>query len=105
MEPKVGPKRKPGPPKGVRVGGRQKGTPNKVTGQLKDMIMTALDDVGGIEYLKKQANENAKTFLLLLGRVLPLQLTGDAEQPLEHRFRWAESIAEAVKDPSRAEEP
>ena len=100
MEPKVGPKRKPGPPKGTRIGGRQKGTPNKVTGQLKDMVMTALDNAGGIAYLTRQAEENAKTFLLLLGRVLPLQVTGDEDAPIELRLRWGSSASEGTSDPS-----
>ena len=55
--------------------GRPKGSPNKINSQLKDMIMTALEAVGGIEYLKAQAAENPKTFLLLLGRVLPMQVS------------------------------
>jgi hypothetical protein len=99
-EPKVGPRRKPGPPKGVRIGGRKAGTPNKVTGQLKDMIMTALDEVGGVDYLKFQANENAKTFLLLLGRVLPMQVSSDPDQPFELVLRWGSSPSEGTSDPS-----
>lgn len=62
--------------KGQKLGGRKKGTPNKVTGQLKDMILQALSDSGGVEYLKDQATENPGPFLTLLGKVLPLQVTG-----------------------------
>lgn len=29
------PRKKPGPPKGTRIGGRQKGTPNKATAEIK----------------------------------------------------------------------
>lgn len=29
--------KKPGPPKGVRIGGRKKGTPNKATAEIKDI--------------------------------------------------------------------
>lgn len=35
---KTGPKKKPGPPKGVRYGGRKKGTPNKRTVWLRDLL-------------------------------------------------------------------
>lgn len=35
---------------GERRGGRQAGTPNKVTKALKDMILGALDEAGGEEY-------------------------------------------------------
>ena len=68
--------------KGKKTGGRQAGTPNKVTGALKDMILSALDGAGGIEYLKTQAVKNPNAFLSLVGRVLPLQVQGDPDQPL-----------------------
>ena len=87
---------------GARPGaGRKPGVPNKINSQLKEMIMTALDDVGGIEYLKRQAEENAKTFLLLLGRVLPLQVSGDPDAPVELRLSWAKSESEGTSDPSK----
>lgn len=65
-----------GSPKGVKQGGRQKGTPNKVTAELKDMILEALDGAGGVAYLQKQATESPNAFLALIGKVLPLQLVG-----------------------------
>jgi len=63
-------------------GGSRKGIPNKVTKELKDMILGALDKAGGEAYLQEQATENPKAFLSLLGRVLPMQVTGDANAPL-----------------------
>lgn len=62
--------------------GRPKGVPNKVTGALKDMILSALDGAGGVEYLKARAVDNPNAFLSLVGRVLPLQVQGDPDQPL-----------------------
>jgi hypothetical protein len=52
--------------------GRSKGVPNKVTGELKDMILKALDGAGGVEYLQRQATENPNAFLSLVGKVLPM---------------------------------
>jgi hypothetical protein len=63
--------------KGAKTGGRRKGTPNKVTGTLKDMILGALGDAGGQAYLVKQAQQNPAAFLTLVGKVLPLQVTGE----------------------------
>lgn len=83
-----------------KTGGRTAGTPNKVTKQLKDMILTALDNAGGVKYLTAQAAENPKTFLLLLGRVLPLQVTGEDGAPVAMTISWARSAAEATSDPS-----
>jgi hypothetical protein len=62
--PKIG-KGAPGP-------GRPKGCRNKVTRELKDMILTALDGAGGVKYLQLQAYKNPGPFLTLVGKVLPL---------------------------------
>ena len=65
--------------------GRPKGVPNKVTGQLKEMILAALDkahDDGGVGYLMQQARDNPNAFLSLVGKVLPMTVSGDPENPL-----------------------
>lgn len=74
--------RKPGSPK---TGGRTKGTPNKTTATLKEAILQAAVEVGEdnngtgglIGYLKRVAKEDVKAFAGLLGKVLPLQVTGE----------------------------
>jgi hypothetical protein len=62
---------------GERRGGRQKGTPNKVNTDLKAMILGALAGAGGQDYLQRQAELNPGAFLTLIGKVLPMQITGD----------------------------
>jgi hypothetical protein len=74
---KVEPKR----PK-VPGSGRKSGTPNKVTAELKDLILGALDDAGGRVYLAQQAQANPAAFLTLVGKVLPLKVTGKDGGPL-----------------------
>ena len=69
-----------------KTGGRKAGTPNKMTKALKDMILGALDDVGGQAYLAAQAEANPKAFLALVGRVLPLQVASDPENPMPGGF-------------------
>lgn len=63
----------------------RKGVPNKATKQLKDMILQALDGAGGAEYLERRANDprTASAFLALIGKVLPMTIVGDAENPLQ----------------------
>ncbi len=58
--------------------GRPKGVPNKATTQLKDMILTALSNAGGAEYLEARANDpkTAAAFLGLVGKVLPMTVQG-----------------------------
>ena len=81
-EPKIGPNR------GNAGKGRPKGARNKVTAALKDMILGALDDAGGRDYLMKQAGDNPAAFLTLVGKVLPLQVGGDPDgAPLVHEIR------------------
>ena len=63
--------------------GRKKGVTNKVTADVKAMILGALDKVGGESYLVKQATENPNAFMTLIGKVLPTQVTGDPENPLK----------------------
>ena len=65
--------------------GRQKGTPNKTTTVLKEAILLAGEEVGnelsdgeGLKgYLKHVARSDIKSFTGLVGKVLPLQVTGE----------------------------
>jgi hypothetical protein len=72
-------------PKGTRPPaagkGRPKGAKNKMSGALKDMIIGALDDAGGQQYLVEQATKNPAAFMTLLGKLLPMTLAGDAKDP------------------------
>lgn len=62
---------------------RPPGVPNKISAILKDMILQALDDAGGVSYLVEQARENPGPFLALLGKVLPMQVTGSDGGPIK----------------------
>lgn len=71
-------------PKGQpKLGGRKKGTPNKVTGEVKAMILAALDRAGGADYLLRQSEDNPAAFMTLVGKVLPLQVAGDSDNPIQ----------------------
>ena len=74
--------KKPGSPK---TGGRKKGTPNKLTADVKGMILQALDEAGGKDYLLEQARGNPNAFLTLVGKVLPKEVTGKDGEPLYPR--------------------
>jgi hypothetical protein len=67
--------------KGKKTGGRRPGSQNKLTTALKDMILQALSDVGGVEYLKDAATAQPVAFLSLIGRVLPLQVKDGGDEP------------------------
>lgn len=75
---------------GRKTGGRVAGVPNRTTAALKDMILQALDaadPAGGIGYLTAQAAANPSAFLTLVGKVLPMQVAGDPDNPVRHVVR------------------
>ncbi len=75
MEPKQGLNR------GNAGKGRPKGSPNKITADLKRAILEAAEAAGAeggtVGYLTTQAMANPASFLALLGKVLPMQVTGE----------------------------
>lgn len=64
--------------KGEKRPGQGKRGPNKATKELKEMILAALDGVGGVEYLQERASDprTASAFLTLVGKVLPMTVQG-----------------------------
>ena len=67
--------------------GRPKGSPNKIQAAVKEMVIQALDEAGGVDYLKTQAATNPTAFLTLVGKVIPLQaqVSGDLSPEMK---RW-----------------
>ena len=90
--------------------GRKAGTPNKITGDVKAMILGALEKAGGLNYLARQAEKNPAAFMSLVGRVLPLQVQAEgnatvsyvirAPTPVESADEWL-----ALHAPSDRREP
>lgn len=72
--------------------GRPKGIPNKVTRTLKEAILYAAAQAGqdgkgkdGLEgFLAFQAQVNPKSFMSLLGRVLPMTVANEGDEPFQH---------------------
>jgi predicted aldo/keto reductase-like oxidoreductase len=57
--------------------GRKKGTPNKVTADLRAMIMQAFNQLGGVSYLAKVAKVKPEVFCTLLGKTLPKEVNSN----------------------------
>lgn len=72
----------PGKSRPQPKGGSRKGIPNKVNADVKAMILQALHNAGGVEYLTARAEDNPKAFLALLGRVLPMTVANADGGPL-----------------------
>ena len=81
--------------------GRPKGSQNKTTALLKDAILKAAQTAGGggedgiANYLADRALDTPGPFLALLGKVLPMQVTGDEDNPVRHIVK----IERVVVDP------
>ena len=75
---------------GKKTGGRKKGTPNKTTALLKDAVLMAAEQTGAdakgkdglVGYLRMQAQTNPNAFMPLVGKVLPLQVSNDPDNPI-----------------------
>lgn len=59
--------------------GKPKGAVNKVTMDLRQMVLAALDKAGGAAYLQQQAKDNPAAFMTMLGKCLPkdVKIEGD----------------------------
>jgi len=96
--PKPGPHRwQPGRPKD---GGRKMGSVNKTPRLLKEAIMLAAELEGSNEngkdklvgFLRKVAREHLRSFVMLLGRVLPLQVETKSDMRVEVTYRSIEEV-------------
>ena len=65
---------------GRKTGGRTKGTPNRLTSELRDLMLGALDDLGGREWVVERARERPELMFQMLGRLLPRDVKLDAER-------------------------
>lgn len=74
---------------GARTGaGRPKGSLDKGNALIRELIVQALDQAGGVEYLVRRANDprTASAFLSLIGKVMPVQVEG-GDSPIKHSLK------------------
>lgn len=79
--------------------GRPKGAINKTTKAVKEALTIAFDELGGVDALKTWAQDNQTQFYQLWGKMLPLQVAGDEENPLQVVTKVVlESLGDDSKD-------
>lgn len=73
--------------KGQKTGGRQKGTPNRVTATAKEAMQLAFEGLGGVDALTAWARKNQTDFYKLYARLIPIQqeVSGPEGEPVEIR--------------------
>jgi len=77
---------------GRRLGaGRPKGALNKDSADIRALVIGALQDVGGRDYLAARALDQPVAFMNLIGKVMPTQITGENGGALVVDFRWADA--------------
>lgn len=67
-------------------GGSRKGRPNKLTADVKAMILGALAAKGGQAWLEQQMDKNPAAYMTLLGKILPMQVGGEDGDPI--KIQW-----------------
>ena len=81
--------------------GRKPGSVNKTTAAVKEALMTAFDDIGGIDALAVWAKENQDKFYPIWAKLLPQEIKGELEinnvTPEERNQRVA-AILEAARN-------
>ena len=67
--------------KGKKTGGRTKGTPNKVTGAVKEALTLAFEKVGGVEALVIWGQANQTELYKLWAKLLPQEVDAKLSDP------------------------
>ncbi len=104
MDQAVTPAPKPGPhrfkPGRQKEGGRRIGSTNKVPRLLKEAIMLAAELEGSngngkdklVGFLRHVARDDLRGFVMLLGRVLPLQVNTKGDMRVEVTYRSVDEV-------------
>ena len=65
---------------------------------LKDMILEAMHKCGGVDYLVRQAEDNPVAFLSLVGKILPMQVTGQDGGAITFKIITCVPTPEAIEN-------
>ena len=65
--------------------------PAKITKDMKEVIHLAFERLGGVDYLVKTGRADPKTFLSLLGRIVPNEVRLDVMVALDLGLAMAEN--------------
>jgi len=87
------------PAGGPKTGGRQKGTPNKNTREIKAALQEAFEQLGGVESLVTWGMENQTAFYQLWSKMAPLKVEASAPDggPIQHDMNIKISFVGADK--------
>ena len=75
---------------GIKTGGRQKGSANKVTRGARDNIMRVFKEIGGVKGFADWAKANRTEFYRHYARLIPVEVGGIDGGPLQVEATWLE---------------
>jgi hypothetical protein len=77
----------------VRRAGRPTGAVNRINRDIREMVLVALNTVGGEKYLARQAEKNPNAFMGLLGKILPTTLANADGSPVQLHLLAAQLVS------------
>lgn len=92
--------------KGVKTGGRKKGSINKTSRLLKEALIMAAEVVGAdgrgkdglVGYLSQVARREPGVFMRSIEKLLPMQITGKDGSPMQVQHSTKDQIVERFKE-------
>jgi hypothetical protein len=82
---------------------RPTGSKNKVNGEAKRMVLSALESVGGIDWLIALAKHEPRSFASIIQKLIPTEVAAKVESDVVlklnvHRYEEEETVAAAQRD-------
>jgi len=87
--------------RGQKTGGRQVGTPNKVTTIFKDAVRTVYEDIGGNAAFAAWAKENPTEFYRIAARLIPTEMDSQGTKINVTINRFPSQIEDALLPTTR----
>lgn len=71
-----------------KAGGRVAGTPNKTTAALKEILTSAIEEIGGrkrlVEWIREDPAHEYAFWTNMAMKLMPVQIAGDKDNPVQH---------------------
>lgn len=82
---------------GKKTGGRQKGSTNKVTSNVKDNMLQVFDALGGVAHMAIWAKDNETEFYRLYSKLIPTDITAKVETEVLVKLPEASAYLEKIR--------
>lgn len=90
--------------RGIKTGGRTKGTPNRITRAFREAVQTVYGAIGGDKAFATWARDNPTEFYRIAARLIPQELRhagGDGEPLAVQIIKFSERAPDQEKESDR----